>query len=209
MARKPIQHEMVGLLTPRERMWQAVRKLGEFSAMSLQDSMPKPIMNLETIQDYLLQLSRAGHLQRLGEQGRKGGTKFDEVRFKLVKDSFEAPRVGLKGQKIEQGTQTLAMWRAMKALKDFDYHDVQHAASLGNVCQVTAQTAKSYVVLLARAGYFRTVREAKPGTPARYRLVRDTGAHAPAITRRKAVFDRNAGEFTWQQPEQEVCDGLE
>jgi hypothetical protein len=52
------------------------------------------------------------------------------------------------------------------------------------------------------------VREAKPGVPARYRLVRDTGAHAPAITRRKVVFDRNLGEFSYQESEQEVCDGL-
>lgn len=210
MARKPIHLERVGLLTPRERMWQGIRQLREqFTAQQLQEALDRPIMDLETIQDYLLQLDQAGYLQRLGAQGRKDGYKFDEVRFKLVKDSFEAPRVGLKGQKVEQGTQTLAMWRAMKALRDFDYRDVQRAATLGNVCQVTAQTAKSYVVLLARAGYFRTVREAKPGTPARYRLARDTGAHAPAITRRKAVFDRNKGEFTWQQPEQEVCDGLE
>lgn len=197
------------MLTPRERMWQGIRQLRECTAMTLQDHIPSPILNLQTIQDYLLALSRAGYLKAQSAQGRKAGAKFGEVVFKLVKDSFEAPRIDLTGRKVVQGVQVLAMWRAMKAIKDFDYHEVQRAASLGKDCQVTAQTAKTYVLMLARAGYFRTVRESKPGTPARYRLIRDTGAHAPAITRRKAVFDRNVGEFTWQATEQEVCDGLE
>lgn len=210
MARKPIELERVGLLTPRERIWQGIRKLrATFTAQQLQEALDRPIADLETIQDYLLSLERAGHLQRLGDQKRNAKARFDQVHFKLVKDSFDAPRVDLKGLKVQQGLKTLAMWRAMKALTEFDYRDIQRSASLGQACQVSAQTAKSYTVLLARAGYFRTLRASAPGLPARYRLVRDTGAHAPAITRRKAVFDRNQGEFTWQQPAQEVCDGLE
>lgn len=209
MARKPIELEMAGMLTPRERMWVGIRKLRQCTAMQLQEFVGKPFLNLETIQDYLLALSRTGYLQALNKQGHDARIKFDQVHFKLVKDSFEAPRVNKAGKAVTQGTATLAMWRAMKALKEFDYKEVQHAASLGKVCVVTAQTAKSYVLLLARAGYFRTVRAAKGNLPARFRLVRDTGAHAPAITRRKSVFDRNTGAFTWQESEQEVCDGLE
>ena len=209
MARKPIHLEMTGMQTPRERMWATIRKLRTCTCMQLQEAAGKPWLNLETIQDYLLVLHRAGYLEQLNQQGHDARVKYDEVHFKLVKDQFEAPRLTKSGAKVTQGTATLAMWRAMKALKEFDYRDVQQAASLGKTCVVTAQTAKSYVVLLARAGYFRTLRESKGGTPARFRLVRDTGAHAPAITRRKAVFDRNVGEFTWQQSEQEVCDDLE
>lgn len=209
MARKPIHLEMAGMLTPRERMWATIRKLRKCTCMQLQEAAGAPYLNLETIQDYLLALSRTGYLEAQNQQGHDARIKFDEVHFKLVKDSLEAPRINKAGKPVTQGLATLAMWRAMKALKAFDYKDVQNAASLGTVCVVTAQSAKSYVLLLARAGYFRTVREAKPGIPARYRLVRDTGAHAPAITRRKAVFDRNTGAFTWQQTEQEVCDALE
>lgn len=209
MARKPIDLERVGMRTPRERIWAAARKLRQFTAMQLQDAVPRPILNLETIQDYLLQLSRAGYLERQNEQQQDARNKFGAVLYKLRKDSLDAPRVNKQGQPVTQGTATLAMWRAMKAIKEFDYRDVQRAANLGDLCRVTAQSAKSYVVLLARAGYFRTVREAQPGLPARYRLARDTGAHAPAITRRKCVFDRNTGAFTWQQNEQDVCDGLQ
>lgn len=209
MARKPIHLEMAGMLTPRERMWQTIRKLRQCTAEQLQEAAGRPFLNLETIQDYLLMLSRTGYLEALNKQGHDARSKFDEVCFRLVKDSFDAPRINKAGKAVTQGTATLAMWRAMKALKEFDWHEVQSAASLGKLCVVTAQSAKSYVVLLARAGYFRTLRQSKPGLPARYRLVRDTGAHAPAITRRKAVFDRNTGQFTWQQTEQEVCDGLD
>lgn len=208
MARKPIHLEMAGMLTPRERMWQVIRRVRKFTCMELQEACGRPMLNLETMQDYLLVLSLAGYLKQLNKQGQDARAKFDQVRFELVKDAFEAPRLDKHGREVAQGTGTLAMWRAMKALKEFDYLDVQKAATLGQF-KVTAATAKSYVVLLARAGYFRTVREAKPGVPARYRLVRDTGAHPPAITRRKAVFDRNVGEFTWQQTEREVCDELE
>lgn len=209
MARKPIQLERTGLLTPRERVWQAVRKVrSRFTAQSLQEAIGSPFVDLELINEYLLQLAQAGYLVRLNEQERKDD-RFGHIRFKLVKDTLDAPRVRADGTPVVQGLKTLAMWRAMKALKEFDHRDIQRTASLPGTCEITAHTAKSYVVLLARAGYFRVLRVAQPGTPARYRLTRDTGAQAPAITRRKAVFDRNCGEFTWQQTEQEVCDGLD
>lgn len=209
MSRKPIHLEMAGMQTPRDRMWATIRKLRKCSCQQIQEAAGSPFLNLDTIQEYLVRLVGAGYLEQLNKQGQDERAKYAEVHFRLVKDSFEAPRINKAGAKVTQGTATLAMWRAMKALKEFDYKEVKAAASLGNVCVVSDQTAKSYVVLLARAGYFRTVRAARPGVPARYRLVRDSGAHAPAITRRKAVFDRNMGEFTWQQSEQEVCDDLE
>lgn len=205
MARKPIHLEMAGMRTPRERMWAAIRSLRKFTCMQVQEAVGRPFPSIDSIQEYLFALTRNGYLKSLGRSSRFG----EECRFELVKDAIDAPRFNKAGHPATQGLATLAMWRAMKALKEFDYLDVQKAASLGEACTVTANTAKSYVLALSRAGYFRTVREAKPGVPARFRLVRDTGAHAPAITRRKAVFDRNVGEFTWQQSEQEVCNGLD
>lgn len=127
--------------------------------------------------------------------------------YTLCKDSFEAPRVDKQGQPRSGGIATLAMWRAMRALGSFDYHDIARAASLGAV-QVSAQVAKSYVYQLNKAGYLRIVKAGGPSVRARYQLVRYTGAQPPAVTRRKCIFDRNLGEFTWQQPEQEVCDGI-
>lgn len=205
MARKSIHLERVGMLMPRERIWQAVRKLGTFTVSELQDA-THPVVNLETCEDYLQSLAKSGHLT-LHKAPRAPGAKYIEATYALAKDAFEAPRVTVAGGAVSQGVVTLAMWRAMKALREFTHADIQVAASVGT-CQVTPHTAKSYVNALARAGYFRVVQAAKPNTPARYRLIRDTGAHPPAITRRKAIFDRNVGEFTWQQPEQEACDDL-
>jgi len=90
----------------------------------------------------------------------------------------------------------------------FDYIDIARAATLGTLV-VKPQTAKSYVLQLARAGYLITMRPSKPGTPARYRLDKNTGMHAPAITRLKVVFDRNTGQTANLQTAQEVCDELE
>lgn len=207
MARKPIQHELVGMLTPRERVWQAIRKLREFSLLELQDAI-HPVVAFGTCESYLQWLGKAGFIESSGEQVRSAKSKWQELRYRLKKDAFEAPRVTRAGGLVTQGIATLAMWRAMKALGEFDHVDIQRASSVGE-CQVKSETAKAYVNALARAGYFRTIRASKPGTPSRYRLIRDTGAHPPAITRRKSVFDRNIGKFTWEQSAQEVCDGLE
>jgi len=205
--RKPIQIEMAGMKTPRDRMWAAMRTLTEFDTYAVQKAAGRPWLEPKTIRDYIKALVGQGYLAQV--EGQATDTKVNEVRFKVIKTVYETPRINKAGDKPTQGMATLAMWRAMKALKQFDYLDIQRAASIKGVCEVTPQTAKSYVGMLAKAGYFRTVKAHGPGVPAYYHLLRDTGPHAPAITRRKAVFDRNKGEFTWQQPEQEVCDDLQ
>ncbi|MGE0333201.1 MAG: hypothetical protein AB7P37_21180 [Ramlibacter sp.] len=214
MARKPIELEVSGMLTPRERLWAAARKLREFTLVEWQDA-TKPVVRLDTCETYLRSLVKAGHVVATEPpklaSSRKG---FAQSRYRVAKDTLDAPRVGRDGAKVVQGGATLAMWRAMRVLKSFDYHDIQRAASmpagLGNqVLVVSPQTAKTYVSLLARAGYFKLLTAAKPGTAARYRLANYTGAHAPAVTRRKTVFDRNTGNFMWQESAQEVVDALE
>jgi hypothetical protein len=122
----------------------------------------------------------------------------------LVRDQFDAPRTG---KNALAGLGVLAMWRAMQVLREFDYREIAASASANDLV-VKPATAQSYVQALDRAGYFKTVRESKPGTPARHRLVRDTGAHAPAITRRKCVFDRNTGTFAELQSAEEVAHAL-
>lgn len=114
----------------------------------------------------------------------------------------------IKATQVAQGGGTEAMWRAMKVLPSFDYHDISRAATLGALV-VKPNTAKTYVAHLARAGYLLCLKPAKPGTPAKHRLAKNTGPHAPAITRLKVVFDRNTLTFTSLQPVQEVCDGLQ
>lgn len=205
--RRPIEQEVKGLQTPRERVWSAIRSLKKgFTAMTVQDHC-NPMVLLSCVDDYLEDLALAGVIRCVRKGVRVPGRQQPDV-YDLVKDQFDAPRLK-NGKPVTQGLGVLAMWRAIKVLqKGFDYHEVARAASTDGF-EVKPQTAKSYVAVLARAGYFRVIRPAKPGTPARYALARNTGPHAPAITRRKCVFDRNTGEFAELETAQEVCDALD
>lgn len=213
MSRKPINVELRGLKTPRERVWDAMLRLsaaphdGSLDKTKVQDYCD-PMVSWTLVDDYFDDLEKAGFLKRVGGTGVSNGVMGKPIQFVLAKRQGEAPRVSIMGAKVTQGSGNEAMWRAMKVLPTFDYTDIAKAATLGDL-QVSAQTAKTYVAHLARAGYLTTVRPSKPGTPAKHRLAKNTGPHAPAITRMKVVFDRNTGEFADLQTAQEVCDGLE
>jgi hypothetical protein len=210
--RKPIEHEVRGLRTPRERVWAAIRALKKgFTTLTVQDAC-KPMVLLTCVEDYFDELEAAGYIKRVGPGDRVAGRApciIDGRKFDLVKNQFDAPRLNKGGKAVTQGTGVLAMWRAMKVMqRGFDHNDVAKAASQDGFV-VKVATAKTYLLALARAGYFQQLKPAKPGTPARYRLLKNTGPHAPAITRRKCVFDRNTGTFAELETPQEVCDGIE
>jgi hypothetical protein len=212
MSRKPIKLELRGLKTPRERVWAAIMVLAVtdksgFDRMTIQD-LCVPMVGLSVVEDYTEDLVDAGYLERVPGTGGRRGVLQTPLQLRLLKPQSDAPRVCRAGKKVTQGSGTEAMWRAMKVLPSFDYVDIAKAATLGTVV-VNPQTAKTYVLQLAKAGYLSTLRAGKPGTPARYRLDRNTGPAAPAITRKKVVFDRNTGESVSLQTPQEVCDGLE
>ncbi|MDI3381027.1 hypothetical protein ACFPPF_06615 [Xenophilus aerolatus] len=192
MARSPIEKEMAGNMTPRDRIWRAIRTLRTFTTMQVQDH-TEPLVPMRACLSYVQWLVNAGHLSVVEAHRTKGDNgKYVEQTYRLVRDAFQAPRVNRQGERVSQGIATLAMWRAMKVLREFDWHEVQRAAST-DAHPIAPLTAATYVRALARAGYFRAVIAPKPGKAGRYRLVRDTGAHAPAITRHKQVFDRNTG----------------
>lgn len=212
MSRKTIKLELKGLKTPRERVWEALLHLHEkvcsFTKDEVQDNC-EPMVRWDVVDDYFDDLEAFGYLKReevASPSKRKVGTP---IRFLLAKVEGEAPRLSRgTGKVVTQGSGTEAMWRAMKVLPVFDYMDIARAATLGSLV-VKPQTAKSYVLALARADYLIVVKPAKPGTPGRFRLGRNTGPHAPAITRKKVVFDRNTGTSSDLQTAQEVCDGIE
>lgn len=213
--RKPIQMELRGLKTPRERVWEALLLLDAlaelrasgFDKTKVQDHC-MPMVSWTLVDDYLDDLEKAGWLKRVGGNGVSKGVMGKPIQFVLTRRQADAPRVSMKGAKVTQGQGTDAMWRAMKVLPGFDYTDIARAATLGTLV-VTPQTAKSYVAHLARAGYLMCLKPSKPGTPARHRLINNTGPHAPCITRAKVVFDRNTGTFAQLETAQEVCDALE
>lgn len=208
--RKPIELEFRGMRTPRERMWAVISGFaaGELFTRSSVRAVCRPTVGIEATGDYLDALEKAGYLERGPDIEPMRGCIGRARQYRRVKDSFEAPRLDEAGGAVVQGSGQLAMWRAMKVLKAFDYRQIADAASVPPAFLVTAGTAKSYVAALARAGYLRTIRPSKPGTPAVHTLAKNTGPHAPSITRRKCLFDRNTGGFAELETAQEVCDAL-
>ena len=205
--RKPIEMELKGLQTPRERIWAALQTFGDkpFTKDQVQDRC-LPMVSWTAVEDYFEGLEAAGYIQRSVQPVKRRNIN-EPMWFALVlsKCKCDAPRLTKDGKPVLMGMVNEAMWRAMKVLPTFDHHDIAKAATLG-ICKVSPGTAKTYVRMLACAGYLATVRPARPGTAAKHQLVKNTGPHAPSITRRKAVFDRNVGEFVDLQTAQEVCD---
>lgn len=196
------------LATPRERIWAAVQKLVKgFTLWEVQDACD-PMVNFNTVQSYMRGLVRSGCLEEVNASELKRGCSRTRPTFNLVKRSHEPPRVDIHGKEVTRGMGVLAMWRAMQVLKSFDFRDITRAATLGPVV-VSETTARMYVDYLFRAGYLKQLQVPTPQRPGLYKLIRYTGPHAPAITRRKVVMDRNTGEFVDVQTAQEVCDAIE
>jgi hypothetical protein len=215
--RKSIEVEVRGLMTPRERIWAAVLSFGRvpatgkpFTQGQAQDRC-NPMVPISAVDDYFEDLERGGYIARVSAGKPIKGMPAhvtSGIEYRLVKEQYEAPRLAA-GRTVTMGIGVLAMWRAMKVLqKGFDHHEIARAASQEGLV-VKTSAAKAYVNALARAGYFQVLRAGKPGTATRYRLAKNTGPHAPAITRRKCVFDRNIGSFVELETAQEVCDGLD
>lgn len=203
--RKPIEIEVQGLQTPRERIWKAVLHCPQasFNAFDVQ-ALCKPMVKVDTVRTYLSALALGGYLERVESEPAPR----QAIQYTLKRRVLEAPRLNRDGAPVTQGLVTLAMWRCMRVLKAFNATQLAQAASVEDFT-VNASTAKTYIGYLAQAGYLATVTPSRPGVQAVYRLVRNTGPHAPAITRRKVVFDRNTGTFAELQTAQDVADELE
>lgn len=199
MPRNPAHLEMSGGKPPRQRVWEAVRRLGyQSDRFTAADASRAAKVDLGIVSEYFKALANAGHL------GRHEGTKRGEpLRYWLAKDAgLEAPRLRADGSEVTAGRGTEAMWQTMRHfLTEFDYRELAaHASS--DVHPVSPATAQQYVQALARAGYLVEVAAARRGRgarPARYRLERrhNTGPRPPMIQRTRAIFDPNLGRIVW------------
>lgn len=170
---------------PRQAMWTAIKKCE--SSFTVADIVDATKGTRSTVYDYLRGLTEAGYLEYTPvPQGRPG-------QWRLIRDTgFHAPRVRRDGKAVTMGEVTCQLWLAMCHLKDFDFRDLIHSASI----EIAESAAKDYCSNLLAAGYFRVLKKANPakGEIARYRLIRNTGPKAPQIQRVKRVFDPNTGE---------------
>lgn len=207
MPRKPIEVETRGLMTPRERVWNAVRKLRKgFTVGSVQDACA-PMVEFGICRDYLRDLETSGFIVRSKDSvpvlGK--GIKRTAPEFDLVKDQYDAPRLR-RGKVVTLGVGMQAMWAAMKVHKRFTSEQLARAASFEGM-EVKLKTSMNYIGALVTSGHLKVITQPGRDRAGVYALVKNTGPHAPAITSMKCVFDRNTAELTPLQTAQEVCDG--
>lgn len=197
------------LMTPRERMWAAMLKLtnksGQFAPVQVED-LAHPV-TLDAVTDYLEALEKAGLAVKCAEQGNSAAG-FVSSSWRLTVNWPAAPRINKAGSVVTQGLGVLAMWRAARIRKQFRPSELAADASVGAV-KVTLATAKQYCLALERSGHFAFVAKGKGGIESVYRIARDTGPHAPAVTRSKVVFDRNAGTLHCVQTAAELINEMD
>lgn len=201
MARRPATLEMKGGKSPRQRVWEAIRvQRKRFT----QPSLAEAVNGMESIiQDYIRALLRAEIIEVIAEE--QVGRVCVRRTYRLVRDNgVEAPRVTRNGQTVTQGAGNEAMWGTMHRMferKDFNFRELAAFSSTPDN-PVTEETAKTYVLALAAAGYLKCTKDAVHGrnaTPARYVLIPRmfTGPRAPMVQRTKAVFDPNENRVMW------------
>ncbi len=208
MARKPIHLQVAGKLTPRDRIWAAIRALGKQAPLSgftraeiadyIVDHAPKEAttrrLEEKTIETYVQGLVNAGHLEILQPYERYRATT-----YKLARDvGVEAPRVNKDGSPVTGGNKREAMWRSMKILKTFDRRELGNASST-ETSVVSDEDVQCYIHYLAKAGYLQVVQKSTPRRQARYRFnpAKNTGPLSPQIQRAKHVYDPNLGQVVW------------
>lgn len=208
MPRKRIELETAGLKTPRERMWSAMRKRATFSASQIEDD-AYPI-TIDGVRSYIDGLVAAGYVDVAQKSSQRAGdARFTQALFRVIKPVLHAPPLDREGKPVKVPLGTVAMWRAMKVRKKFDARQISNDATQGDV-MCSLDTVKTYCKHLERAGYLRIEKASRGGVALTvYVLVKDTGPHPPAITRAKAVFDRNTGVLLVTETPQEVCDASE
>lgn len=194
----------------RDAVWQAIRKLGNFTIMEVEDlvnSAPHNVrLHSDSIKTYVKSLEIAGYLKaekyQPGKRDREGG--YIRKHWRLINDiGVDAPRLRRNGEEVTQGQARENMWRTMKVLSTFSPLDLCIQASTEN-CLIKLADAKDYTKHLYKAGYLVTRFKATPKSQARYSLLfsKNTGPRPPMVQRVKQVFDPNLGKVVWPVPEE-------
>ena len=207
--RRPARLERAGALTPRDRIWAAIRNFGQIGKGNARAFSVVEIMTLsgqrdDTALSYLLALEKAGYVSACGEAPLALRRRREFRCFRLIRDiGVDAPRVKADGSPAEENAGHEQMWRAVKILKEFDFRELAVAASTEKH-PVAPDEAQSYGRFLKLGGYFVVVRPARRGNvhsaPERLRFIhsRNTGPRAPLVTREKSVMDGNSGAVVYE-----------
>lgn len=203
MSRQPINLELSGGKSKRQRIWELIRSICGYE-FDLADVTPGDI-NQSTVRSYVRGLANAGLIEIVRE-----GSEQQRAIYMLLRDEgLEAPRVTKQGEKVTQGQGNEAMWGAMQALGSFNTRVLAEMAGIKEI------TVKSYCKMLHHAGYLTVNRKGKGigagGISTQYRLLSSkvNGPRPPMIMRLKAVYDPNIHEIVWQQNADHAIEALE
>lgn len=166
----------------KEELWAVICHLRDFS---LPELLSGEGLSLSTIRRHVAKLVKSGHLREEAERNTGVYKRYHVL-------------VSRPPQPTKEPTGRQRMWMGMKAKKVFDYREVAFFAT------VPLEAARLYCYALRNAGYLIVRRPATAnGTPELYRFntARDTGLHAPRITRDKKVLDPNLGQIVWPKSE--------
>lgn len=202
--RRPARLERAGALTPRDRIWAAIRCFGLRHSFSVAEVMLLAEQRDDTVLAYLRGLEQAGYVN--GHQGavpEQLSRRREFRRFHLVQDvGAHAPRVTAEGEPVEQGAGREAMWNIIRrAREDFSWRDLAYRASTRKH-PIAGDEAQRYIQHLAKAGYLQVAKRPTYGTkgaPARYRFItsRNSGPRPPLVTKLKQVLDGNTGAVVY------------
>lgn len=204
--RKPVDLvAATGYRTPQDFVWEAIRKLNIFTHKDIcLDLWRRKIagVNDGTVKSYMNRLLKGGYIE-VKHQAHIGGAAYERT-YELINDvGVHAPNLTKEGQPSNQGRSRENMWRAMKIIGAFNFHELAEAASTKDT-EVKTTDAKDYVKKLKAAGYLRVVKDAVRGanpTPERLVLIpsKNTGPLPPMVQRTKRVFDPNLNRVMWTE----------
>ncbi len=200
MGRKPVN---IGSYGTQDALWRAVRELKTFTRMELTHYVNRELsVNDHTVKSYLIRLERAGYIEVSQVSKHRGVCR--ESHFTLLKDTgVETPRLRKDGSKVTQGIGREYMWRSMKILGEFDWHELVSVCNADGYI-VSEATAKEYCKVLAQAKYLSVVVQGRGSRRSRYRLIKSrwSGPRPPQIQRTKCLFDPNLDKVVWSRAEQ-------
>lgn len=196
MGRNPINEEIHGGQSPRQRIWVQIRKHKDGFTQAQLVKLAKA--NESIVKDYVRVLAIAGFIAVCDTQKVGPGVCVRKI-YKLVRDyGIEAPQINKKGELVERATVNEAMWGTIRRVlkgKQFNHQELASFASTETQA-ISQETAKTYIYYLTAAGYLNCVAEAVRGKKhalAKYvfKANMDTGPRAPMIQRTKQVYDPN------------------
>lgn len=196
--RKPAQLEMIGGKCARQRVWEELRKQkGTFEVYPIARASNA---DDEVVKTYL-QCLRAGDYVEIVKQQR-----FGKSTYRLIRDTgLEAPRLTRKGEPVQQGLISEAMWRTLRILDVMDARQLQNYVAASGL-DVTLTYVKRYLTMLKKAGYLQVVQAGNPHRMERIRLkpAMNTGPRAPQVQRVKTVYDPNLNQVMYAEDPEEL-----